>query len=47
MDSNTRFLLKYQQISIESVTRRIKQLDQSFQQSIAEKEDKTAGMTED
>ena len=31
---NTSFLLKYQQISIESVTRRIKNLEKMFKQAI-------------
>jgi SOS-response transcriptional repressor LexA len=34
VDNNTSFLLKHQQISIESVTRRIKNLEKIFNQAI-------------
>ena len=36
VDNNTRFLLKYQQISIESVTKRVKGLDKMFKQTTEE-----------
>ena len=36
VDTNTRFLLKYQQMSIETVTKRVKGLDNMFKQTIEE-----------
>lgn len=39
VDNNTSFLLKYQQISIESVTRRIKNLEKVFKQAMEQAAD--------
>jgi hypothetical protein len=36
VDTNTCFLLKYQQMSIETVTKRVKSLDAMFKETIEE-----------
>jgi len=47
VDSNTRFLLKYQQRSIETVTKKIKSVEKMFKQSMEQNDEEMADMTED
>lgn len=47
VDGNTRFLLKYQQISIEGVTRRIKGLEKMFKATTEVEQEDLAHLDEE
>ena len=47
VDTNTRFLLKYQQMSIETVTKRVKSLDTMFKETIQEVDEEFQNLTDE
>ena len=47
VDTNTRFLLKYQQMSIETVTKRVKSLDKMFKETIEEVDQEYQDLTDE
>ena len=47
VDTNTRFLLKYQQMSIETVTKRVKSLDTMFKETIEEVDEEFQNLTDE